>query len=104
MKTPRMVRIGLVGFVAGALFAAPAAATFIWTATSGEVIEDPAALASVSAIPLLHLEPQAASFLRLPLDWNPVIMHATEPSALVLLGTGLFGIASLLRRRQRPRD
>jgi hypothetical protein len=38
----------------------------------------------------------------LPSRWNPVVRHATEPGALVLLGTGLLGIATLLRKRQRP--
>lgn len=101
MKTPGMVRIGLVGFIVAASFAAPAAATLIWTSTSGEVFEP--ALEPQGPV-VNRLEPQAASMFRLRLDWNPVVMHATEPSTLVLLGTGLLGIASLLRRRQRQRD
>jgi hypothetical protein len=104
----RMVRIALLGLVAGALLASPAAATFIWNSTSGEILEGPAetpaTLSAASPGPSAPSGLVAAGFLRLPFDWSPVIVHATEPSALVLLGTGLLGIASLLRRRLRPRD
>lgn len=103
-----MVRIGLLGLLAGAFWTSPAAATFVWNSSSEEILEAPTetlpTLTAASPGPSAPSGLVAATFLRLPLDWSPVMVHATEPSALVLLGTGLLGIASLLRRRLRPRD
>lgn len=52
------------------------------------------------AVRFQSLSPTGSSDL-LASSWMPSVTSSTEPGTLVLLGTGLLGVATLLRRRQR---